>query len=344
MSGANAARIGLIMLSLMLMLHQHRASAQTATAATAKPAMPLDATTAILDAFRQHAIVGIGDAHGNRQGEAFQLALIRDPRFPTVVNDIVVESGNSRYQDLVDRYVRGEDVPADALQRVWLDTTVQQVAQLEVPELFPAVRALNASLPSDRKLRILVAEPPIEWERMRTADDLRKWQQEPASDRDRFAVDLLRREVVAKNRRALLLCGAGHLFRKVVNVSMVTLLEEASIKPFTIWTNAAAEMATMQADVAKWPVPSLALLRGTTLGQIGLSDYFGPGGKDIPPQWQAPLQDQFDAVLYLGPLTSITLGRPTPWRCAEPAMAERLRRLELQRPALAERIKKECVP
>jgi hypothetical protein len=69
----------------------------------------------------------------------------------------------------------------------------------------------------------------------------------------------------------------------------------------------------------------------------------GPTGKDIPPQWRAAMQDQFDAVLYLGPLASITLGRPQPWRCSEPALPERLRRLALQRPDLADRLKQECV-
>jgi hypothetical protein len=100
----------------------------------------------------------------------------------------------------------------------------------------------------------------------------------------------------------------------------------------------------MQADVAKWPVPSVAHLRGNALGQVNLTEYFGPGGKDIPEQWRAPLEEQFDAVLYLGPLSAIwPLARPQPWRCAEPAMAERLRRIRLQRPAVADRIEAECV-
>ena len=40
------------------------------------------------------------------QGEAFQLALIRDPRFPRFVNDIVMEFGNSKYQPVLDRASR----------------------------------------------------------------------------------------------------------------------------------------------------------------------------------------------------------------------------------------------
>jgi hypothetical protein len=317
---------------------------QNATpAAGARAATPIDATQAILDAFRTAPLVGLGDAHGNQQGEAFHLALVRDPRFAAVVNDVIVESGNSRYQEVLDRYVRGEVVPTDALQRIWLDTTQQHVASLEIPGLITAIRTVNASLPPDRRVRVLLGEPPIEWERIRTAEDMRKWDEGPLANRDQFAAQLIRTEVLARNRRALALYGAGHFFRKVISESLVTILEGSQIKIFTIWTNAAAEMAKMQPDVAAWPVPSLAHLRGTVLGRVNLSEYFGPGGGGMPPQWQAPLEEQFDAVLYLGPLASITLGRPQPWRCVEPAMPERVRRLRLQRPALADRVEQECV-
>jgi erythromycin esterase-like protein len=80
-------------------------------AASPKPAVPLDPIPAILDAFKTHQIVALGEgAHGNEQGNAFRLALIRDPRFAATVNDIVVELGNARYQDVMDRYVNGGDV------------------------------------------------------------------------------------------------------------------------------------------------------------------------------------------------------------------------------------------
>jgi hypothetical protein len=57
------------------------------------PALPSDPITGILDAFRSHRMVALGEGtHGNEQGHAFRLALIRDPRFAQTVNDIVVES------------------------------------------------------------------------------------------------------------------------------------------------------------------------------------------------------------------------------------------------------------
>jgi hypothetical protein len=311
--------------------------------ATARPAVGVDAKRAILDAFRSHRVVAIGDAHGDLQGVAFQLALIRDPRFAAGVNDILMETGNSRYQDVVDRFVGGEEVPQGALQRVWLDTTQQQAALLQTPALLTAVRNLNTSLPRNRRLRVLVGEPPIDWESMKTADDLNKWEAEPTSSSDAVAASIIRKEVLAKNRRVLVLYGAGHFFRKVVKQSLVTLLEAGGTRAFTVWTNAAAEMSGMQPTVASWPVPSLAQLRGTVLGRVGLSEYLGPNAGEVPPQWLAPMEDQFDAVLYLGPLSTITLARPPLWPCSEPALPERVRRISLMRPALAERIQATCV-
>jgi len=69
-------------------------------------AVPLQAIPAILDLFKTHQVVGLGEGpHGNVEGHAFRLKLIRDPRLPAVVNDILVESGTARYQEVMDRFM-----------------------------------------------------------------------------------------------------------------------------------------------------------------------------------------------------------------------------------------------
>ena len=110
------------------------------------PAVGVDA---VLDALRGHPVVALGDNHGNEQVHALRLALIRDPRFQALVNDIVVEFGTARYQDVMDRFVRGEEVPYPALRRVWQDTT-QPEYEWDLPiyeEFFRAVRKVNESAP-----------------------------------------------------------------------------------------------------------------------------------------------------------------------------------------------------
>ena len=102
-------------------------------------------------------------AHNNEQAHVFRMSLIRDPRFAKVVDDIVVEFGNSRYQDIMDRFVGGEDVPHTQLQQVWQNTT-QAHEIWDVPiyeEFFREVRKVNARLPKKRRLRVLLGDPRV---------------------------------------------------------------------------------------------------------------------------------------------------------------------------------------
>ena len=70
----------------------------------------------------------------------------------------------------------------------------------------------NASLPAERQLRVLLGDPPIDWDRIRQGkDDAGKW----TPERDHHAVGVIRREVIAKDRRALVIYGGGHLFVRV---------------------------------------------------------------------------------------------------------------------------------
>ena len=93
--------------------------------AAPKPASPADPATIILNAFRTHPIVALSEGqHWNEQGHAFRASLLRDPRLSKVVNDIVVEFGDARYQGIIDRYIAGSDVPYDELRHVWEDTTM----------------------------------------------------------------------------------------------------------------------------------------------------------------------------------------------------------------------------
>jgi hypothetical protein len=255
--------------------------------ASPKPAVPLDARAAIVDAFKSHSLVTLGETHGHRERQDFLLDLIADPRFAAVANDIVVEGGRSEYQALMDRFVSGEDVPLESLQRVWRDTSRHLV------EMFQLVREINATLPKARQLRVLLGEPPIDGDRA-----------DPAFDRNRFAARLVEREVLRRGRRALLTYGAGHFMRRTASYSLVTLLErDARAKVFNIWTNVAS-LGLIQNDADSWPVPSLALVRDTPLGLSNFTAYMPSTVFIIPPERRVPMQDQFDAVLHLG--TTIT--------------------------------------
>jgi hypothetical protein len=106
--------------------------------------------TAIVEAFRSHRVVAVMAGHGEARGYALGLSLVRDPRFIAVVNDIVIEEGSARYQDVADRFVRGDEVPQESLSQIWRNTT-QPGLGLDRPwtEFFHAVRSVNGSIPRE---------------------------------------------------------------------------------------------------------------------------------------------------------------------------------------------------
>jgi hypothetical protein len=298
---------------------------QAAQSIGPKPAVPIDPTKAILDAFQSHSIVALGEPHGNEQAAAFRVALIRDARFADVVNDIVVESGNSRFQDVVDAFVSGQQVPDTTLRQAWQNTTVANfVWDRPIYErFFRTVRDVNASLPKQKQLRLLLGDPPIDWNAVHTADDLLKW----LPRRDSSAASIVRDQVLAKRRRALVIYGEGHLWRHNAGNNLVSRLEAEGARVFTVSTPILTDLASIQPSVSSWPTPRLALLPGTRIGAENFQRLFGfPGTNTNAPRFE----DQIDAVLYLGAPSTMTTSRLPATLCAdEHYVSMRLARMAL---------------
>src|SRR5262245_21809792 len=81
------------------------------------PATFINGVDAILSAFDRHRIVAVSDLHGCVEEYDFYMKLVGDPRFPNVVNDVVLEM-NSSYQFLVDRFIAGDAVSDDVIREV----------------------------------------------------------------------------------------------------------------------------------------------------------------------------------------------------------------------------------
>jgi hypothetical protein len=181
--------------------------------AASEPANPAIPVEAIVEAFETHSIVALGDGnHGNEQIHQMRVKLLRDPRFQTQVRDIVVEFGNSRYQAVIDRFVSGEAVPERELRKVWQDTAqANPVWDVPVYEaFFREVRAINASVPEERRLRVILGDVPFDWSDVSTTADYARQPQRS----DRFTAGLVSGEVLAKDRKALVVFGEMHLLRE----------------------------------------------------------------------------------------------------------------------------------
>jgi len=311
------------MQGLMLALACGLTMAQSAAAP--KPAVPLDPVKAILDAFSSHSIVALGEPHGNEQAAAFRLDLIHNPRFADVVNDLVIEAGNSRYQDVVDRFVSGQPVADETLQQAWQNTTVANfVWERPIYEQFVrGVREVNASLPKQKQLRLLLGDPPIDWNTVHSSDDLLKW----LVLRDSSAAAVVREQVLAKGRHALVIYGEGHLWRRDAGNNLVSRLEAEGTKVFIISTPVFTDLSSKQPGVSSWPIPSFALLSGTVIGAEHFQLLFGfPRTNNDAVRYE----DQVDAVLYLGAPSTMTTSRlPAPLCADERYVSMRLARMAL---------------
>jgi hypothetical protein len=164
---------------------------------------PEDPTRAIIAVFNKYQVVAMDAAHGNKDLDDLILHLVRDPAFPNVVNDIVVECGNSLYQPILDRYVAGEDVSQSEFQRVWRETSVSMCSVSGFYEvLFPLGRRINQTLSPAKRIRTLAGDPPLDWSKVEN-------QSEVMLDRDDNIASVMEKEVLSKHRKALMLFGTN---------------------------------------------------------------------------------------------------------------------------------------
>ena len=92
--------------------------------ATAQPESSGAAIAQIAKEFDKHPLIMIGELHRWEQLHAFMREMIRNPEFVCRADDIVVEFGNSRLQELADTYAFGGTVTDTQLQSLWRETSV----------------------------------------------------------------------------------------------------------------------------------------------------------------------------------------------------------------------------
>jgi hypothetical protein len=274
-------------------------------APTPEPAVP-----AILAGFDKYEVVAMPQGHGMQDLNDFILSLIRNPAFSEKVNDIEFECGNSLYQPILDRYIAGEDVQFTEVQKVWRKMGQPACgASGIVEQFFPLVRAINQKLPPGRRLRVLAGDSPVDWDQIKSIEDVIR-----LVHRDASIASVMEKEVLSKHRKAFMLFGTFHLMHGVGG-NAVSIYE----KDYPNLTFVISELGTFDTDLptlsssplATWPIPSVARAKGTWLGALDLGHFLPPPttiNKDdcsvhneFPKNLQKPMEDLVDAFLYLGP-------------------------------------------
>lgn len=281
----------------------------------------LPATEYIVRAFREYPLAALSEMHGNAESQALFTSVIRDSGFQNLVSDIVVEFGNGRYQDVVDRYLAGDRVPRQELSRVWRDTTqISGIFTLPMyEEMLRAVRDVNLTLAPERRLRVWLGDPPIDWDAVTSPadEDMNDW-------RDAFFARIVEDRIRKNGRRALLFIGGAHISRTVIFPNSLIHLLDAR-RPGETLVVSVLDMGSVTPQVAarlrQWPVGVAASVRGSWLdrldgGEVGFRFSRGTLERDI------------DAVALLSH-TRLTYAPPPPIDASSPYGAEFERRRRL---------------
>lgn len=253
---------------------------------------PRPALEYVVRAFDRYPLVALSEWHGSRETKDFVSALIRHTGFAGAVADIVVEFGNARYQRVIDRYIGGDEVAREDFKQVWENTTqVSGVWSSPIyEEFFAEVRAFNQSVPVDKRIRVLLGDPPIDWEAVTSPadEDMNDW-------RDAHYAWVVEREVISKRRKALLFVGGAHISRRVMLPNSLIHLLDARFPGKTLVISA-IQIPTVSPRIAalmrSWPVPSAAEVRDSWLGSADVGDLgFGLSTGRV--------QEDIDVVLVL---------------------------------------------
>jgi hypothetical protein len=143
------------------------------------------------------------------------------------------------------------------------------------------------------QIRVVLGDPPIDWASIRSADQINAYYPQRSS----HAATVVQEEVLKRNRRALIVYGAGHIVstgRIGANTLVEILKRDTKLRIFTI-SNSYPDVSRIEAGAA-WPVPSLILVKGTTLGTA-------------PSEADSPLEQDFDALLHLGGPSALSMTR-----------------------------------
>jgi len=291
----------------------------------------------ILAAIEKHPLVGMGDMHGMAQQEDFFAALIRDPRFAKAVGNVVVEFGAATHQDILDRYINGGNVSYTELRSVWSDGVgaVPTITGLGYANFFVQVRVVNQSLPPDQRIRVWLGEPVLDWSNVKTQADINS----AMSQRDSYPASIIKREILAKGKKALVIYGSGH-FNMMPDVPEVfgdlrglqSLVEDDYphaffvVMPYGGFAEKACSVAFEQ-TYGNWPTPALAFpVRGSSIEDalrkpgchaslptppIRMSNKTEAELAKINAKFAMAMENVFsgmngDALLYLGPAATLT--------------------------------------
>lgn len=281
-----------------------------------------DPVADIAKAFDTHSVVQLGELHRSLQIHGFIQQMLHDPRFVCRVDDVAVEFGNSRLQKLADVYASGGALTETQIASMWRETSVPLTWNTPVYRaVYDAVREINREHICAHSVRLVLADAPLDWSKIKTAKDL-----EPFADRDTAMAETIEREVIAKHHHAFLITGEFHAAKKTNDeadgLRTAQIIERRH--PGALFSIVTIPSPASAAALHMDPAPSFKLARGSAIARAPFAM--------TKPGWIASqsstrhgfvIGEVVDGVLYVGGDSSLF---PSPTIYLDRAYAKELRR------------------
>ena len=300
-----------------------------------------DIVKAIVDQFDKSELVGLGEIHGCQADQDLRFQIIHSEASARKVHIIAVEGLNAFYQEILDRYVRGEDVPLEQVQKVWRDSTgifIGPVILTTYQQFLSEVRVVNRGLPDRLKLRVIAADPPLNWAKVQSSADFRSI----LGKRVEFGAEIIEHEVLEKKQKALLVFASGWFMRNQQHSTANGIVPRTDTiggrldrdfpgRLYVIASLRSGEYpvtAKLEELIGTPASPVLLRLHGTVFGSFDANE-FGPAnssGPKVHPYIDGSTMAQVaDAIIYRGRVAD-RMVQPDPSYEADAAYQAELKR------------------
>ncbi len=274
----------------------------------------------ILQMFNNHNIIGLGEGeHHLLNSHQFFKKILDNKKIQETINIVIVEFANAGHQDILDKYIFGEEVSIEELQKIWRESTqcINQFGEATIYfELLQKIRDVNFTLASNKKIRVLGGDPPIDWTLISSLEDYLKIN----IKRELFAADLVIEYGVKHSKKVLMIYAEYHLtkisdksrkdFLSKINDKSIkdlrTITNDVNTKyPDTMQVIAVLNPGELQLSekTKNWPLYSIVDLKEEEIGNLPAVNYFtqifDKNGRVVLFDGHK-IKELFNAFLYIG--------------------------------------------
>ncbi len=275
---------------------------------------PFDAIQYIARAIQDNPIVCLAEGgHCSKTAHDFLKILLSDKNVQDALDVIIVEFVTARHQNLLDDYMQGKDISFKELSKLWRDTTVSSMVQTwDSPlyyEFLQHIRAINKSLPAEKKIRVMGGDPPIKWEEIKTKEDHRFYFRQ----RNSFPSSIALKQAVAQKKRVLIIFGGAHLAKVPSNVGgrinkgLTNLIQKElldGVKSFSFLIPKELKVEDRVHELEKGMMyETINHWSGGLHADLLFPMVFQPDGTKAKPYRAYKVRDLYDALVYIGELT-----------------------------------------